>query len=293
MENWPNFFIVGVPKAGTTSLYQYLNEIPGIFMSQMKEPYYFTKSIKIDTNFVAHPPITDEQEYLSLFENVKDEKIVGEATPFYLFDPIAPKLINEISPNARIIISIRDPVERALSHYLPVIQARFKIGTFHEQIQVELKRLENHDFSTMGMLQCGLYFQGIKRYLDTFGKNQVKIIIFEEFIKSTKQFLEDILEFLDVDTSLSSFKPQIHNPYRVSRGQVAESLLWNPTFSKLSRKLLSESTRKFFSTQVLQKKSTKPKMDLKDKKFLIEFYKDDVQKLEELLGKKLPWKNFQ
>jgi len=293
METWPNFFIVGAPKTGTTSLYEYLKKVPGIYMSPMKEPYYFSQSIKIDTNFIALPPITDKQEYLSLFENVKDEKIVGEATPFYLVDPISPKLIHQIAPNARIVISVRDPVERALSHYLPVVQSRIKIGTFHEQIQVELKRLEENDFTTIGILQCGLYYQAIKRYLDTFGKNQVKIIIFEEFVKNTKQVLEDVLEFLDVEASLDSFKPKIQNPYRVSRGQVAESLLWNPTVSKLSRKLLSESTRKFLSTQFLQKKSSKPKINPEDRKFLIEFYQEDVQKLQNLLGRKLPWINFQ
>ena len=290
METWPNFFIVGAMKAGTTSLYEYLKNIPGIYMSTIKEPHYFSQSIISDSNHRLHP-IRDKKEYLSFFENVKKEKIVGEASVSYLLDPLAPKLIHQIVPHARILISVRDPVERALSHYLPRVQARWKIGIFHQELQKEVNTKTDPYESSLG-LQHGLYSENIKRYLDIFGKKQVKIIIFEELVKNTKGVLKEILGFLDLDTSLTHFKTKAHNPHRIARGSVAESILWSTKASKLSRKFLSPSSRKLIQEKLLLKKQPKPKMDPVDSKVLIEFYRDDVKKMEELLGRKLPWPNF-
>ena len=110
METWPNFFIVGAPKSGTTSLYEYLKQIPQVYMSPVKEPHYFSKSIVPDNHFLK--PIRDKKKYLNLFEGAKNEIAIGEASPTYLADPEAPKLIHELVPNAHIIIILRDPIER-------------------------------------------------------------------------------------------------------------------------------------------------------------------------------------
>ncbi|MEX0656428.1 MAG: sulfotransferase domain-containing protein, partial [Nitrosopumilaceae archaeon] len=115
-ELWPNFFIVGADKAGTSSLYAYLMNIPGIFMSRYKEPNYFSTMTFGDNHDLR--PIRDKKKYLELFKNVKNEKIVGEASPSYLGDKEAPKLIHKVSPEAKILICLRDPVERVYSHYL-------------------------------------------------------------------------------------------------------------------------------------------------------------------------------
>ena len=116
MEKWPNLFIVGAMKSGTTSLYEYLNVIPRIYMSPIKEPKYFhMKGYGKEVNVKR---ISDKKNYLNLFEKVNTEKIIGEASPDYLFDPNSPRLIHKKVPNANIIICLRDPVERTFSHYL-------------------------------------------------------------------------------------------------------------------------------------------------------------------------------
>ena len=116
MDRWPNFFIVGADKAGSSSLYSYLKEIPEIFMSPIKEPNYF--SVKTISQNGLLNTIRDKKKYLALFKNVKDEKIFGEASSSYLADPEAPNLIHQVSPRAKILISLRDPAERIFSHYL-------------------------------------------------------------------------------------------------------------------------------------------------------------------------------
>jgi len=93
-EQWPNFFIVGAPRCGTSSLYDYLKHTKGIFMSTREEPNYFSVTVNPDLIFLGK--ITDKKEYLNLFNDVKDEIAIGEASPSYLWDPQAPKLIHDV-----------------------------------------------------------------------------------------------------------------------------------------------------------------------------------------------------
>ena len=283
-EIWPNFFIVGAPKAGTTSLYAYLNKIPDIYMSPVKEPAYFSRLEGHSKTY------RDKEKYLSLFTKVKNQKIIGESTPSYLMQPLTPKLIHEVSPNARILISLRDPVERIFSHFL--MQTRFRIPqfSFHDKLQLELKG-KNSSGTNMG-LHYGLYSESVKRYLDIFGNEQVKIVIFEEFIKNPKNTVQEILRFLDLNFELENFKGEVYNPFRTPRGPLSHYLLTNLNVKKLAEKLITSSGRTYLSEHFLLQKSSKPKMNQNDKDALIKFYSDDVKKLEQLLGRQLHWANF-
>jgi len=292
METWPNFFIVGAPKAGTSSLYEYLRKIPGIYMSPVKEPKYFSKMADY-YNDPHSTKIQDKKKYLDLFSKVKDEKIIGEASPSYLRDPDAPKLIHEISQEARILISLRDPVERIFSQYLMRIrQGRFKTS-FGDATQLAIKLGIDQKESPYALgVYDGLYSKYIKSYLETFGEKQVKIIIFEEWILEPKKTIEEILMFLGVNSILDDFKEEVYNPFGVSRGTVATSVLANPQINKMANKIISSGTKKFLKEKLLTKKIPKPKMDEKDREFLIDFYREDVKKLQSLLGRTLPWSNF-
>jgi len=191
LETWPNFFIVGAIKAGTSSLYAYLKEIPGIYMSPVKEPNYFSVSTISDNHRVN--PIRQEQQYFKLFSKVKDEKIIGEASPNYLIDPQAPDLIHKVSPNAKILISLRDPIERLFSYYLMIVRLGDTHKSFQDEVH-EVLKLDHPEKSYLG-LRGGLYYEAVKRYYSTFGEKQVKIIIFEEFIKNPKKNCRRCIKF--------------------------------------------------------------------------------------------------
>jgi len=287
MENWPNFFIVGATKAGTTSLYEILKDFPEIYMCPKKEPNYFNKKVIKDDHPL--PKIRTEEKYLRLFENVTDQKIIGEASN-YLRDSDAPNLIHQVSPKAKILISLRDPVERVYSHYLMLVSHGLISNSFHQKIEDELQNGPNpHQWGIK--MNIGLYSEHVKRYLKVFGHEQVKIIIFEEFVKNTKEILEEILIFLELDKTLSNFSAKKHNPYTTSRGPIAQQIRNSKKIKQLARVLIPESTRKNLANYILLDKS-KPEMSEKDRESLIKFYKDDVEQLKLLLGRKLPWKNF-
>ena len=109
-ENWPDFILIGAAKSGTTSLYQYFKQTSGIFMSEEKMPGFF--------NSVAlHMAIKNKEKYLKLFSKAKKSDLVGEATHRYISDPKSAELIKNTLPNVKIIVSLRDPVDRAYSQY--------------------------------------------------------------------------------------------------------------------------------------------------------------------------------
>ena len=288
MERWPNFFIVGAPKAGTSSLYAYLKDIPGIFMSSIKEPNYF--SVKKIPDKKPYEPIRDTESYLDLFTQSRDEEIVGEASTNYLYDPESAKLIHEKIPNARILISIRDPVERAWSHYMLLKHSGWKHYPFSEQIKKELKN--EIDFKKPHIrLKAGLYSEDVKKYLDLFGKKQVKVIIFEEWIKNIKNTIEDILQFLDLNQSINDIKYKIYDPDAIPRGLISKMLIRSNALKKISNNITNNSF-KSFSKKLLIKNQTEQKMSQEDKEILKKYYREDVDKLQLLLKYNLPWPNF-
>ena len=112
IENLPNFFIVGAAKSGTTSLAEYLKQHPEIFMSEFKEPHYFLPEGAMASNYYG-----TWDNYMSLFKDVRNEKAIGEASTGYLYYPESARMIINRIPDAKIIISLRNPVEMAFSLY--------------------------------------------------------------------------------------------------------------------------------------------------------------------------------
>jgi len=288
MERWPNFFIVGAPKAGTSSIYEYLKTFPEIFMSSIKEPNYFSgKTVPDDYKWMK--PIRDKEQYLTLFSKVQNESIFGEASATYFYDPEAPKLIYEKFPNAKILVSLRDPVERAFSHYLKNIKNKSKIS-FHEQILKEISNQEDPDEPIL-VVKNGLYSESLKRYQKFFG-GDVFVIIFEEFVKNPGNIINNIISFLGIKNSTGDFEKRIYNKYVPTRGTLAEYLIRTRTTAKLS-KILPQNFQKFLSKNFLyDENKPKPKMSKNDRELLINYYKEDVKKLRIILKRKFHWENF-
>ncbi len=283
MEKWPNFFIVGTTRAGTTSLYQYLKKIPGVYMSPVKEPDYFNPN----TNYQGFStiPIRDKKKYLELFKDVKDETAIGEASPTYLADPQTPYLIHDVIPNARIIIMLRDPVERAFSEYLLMYAIGVLKCSFSELIHSPDRGKKE---TPVPIVEYGLYYEKVKRNLEVFGPDQVRCYIFEEFVKDPIKTLKEILDFLKVKNPVINFELEVHNPTIVYRNRLAKFIVRNKIIRKVGKRLPRTRIRQI--KLKLTKPTTKPSMVPEDRKFLQEFYREDIPKLENLLGRKMPWK---
>lgn len=148
----PNFFIVGSAKSGTTSIYNYLKQHPDIFMSPIKETHYFSTDIdssKFRPDYAAnlninidswldgdqkkeifHAFVKDWDKYLKLFKNSGNQKAIGEVTNSYLYSKEAAKNIRSKFPEGKIIMILRNPVERAFSHFLMDLKSGLETGSF-------------------------------------------------------------------------------------------------------------------------------------------------------------------
>lgn len=278
----PNLFIVGAQKSGTTSLHNYLSEHPEIYMSKVKEPSYFSKfpgSIQIGEDIT-------EEEYYRLFKDVKNEKIIGEGSVSYLYDPSSAKAIYDVNPNAKIIILLRDPVDRTFSHFLKPDNKM----TFEQKINKDFKNIDEENPNYENIVNWGLYPKQVKRYLDIF-HDQVKIIIFEEFFSDPTTKIKEILEFLGLEPKVHDFSLEIHKKSYKPRNQFFQKIISNKLMKKAGNKVLPINIRQSTYAFLRGDDSQKNEISKKDEKILIEFYKDSVSSMEKILKRKLPWKS--
>ena len=278
-KNWPDFFIVGAPRAGTTSLYSHLNRVDGIFFPKYKEPNFFSTTTSKKHFFNA---IRNEKKYLKLFEKSGDQ-LKGEASPSYLRDPNAPHLIFDANPDAKIIIILRNPAQRTFSHYV-LGKALHKITTpFSELIRMQI----DNEWSYR-IMNSSMYYEQVKRYVDTFGRSQVKILIFEEFVRDTRLHVQDILNFLGVNGKIpKNINKQYHQTVRFKAP--VSLILKNYTLTRIISKFISRFGDIQPGEFLVDKNAQKPKIAKIDEEFLNDLYRKDVEKLEILLGRSLPW----
>ncbi len=306
----PDFFIVGAPKAGTTALYYYLDQHPEIYMSPVKEPNYFAFEVRpenlgedlqdarndqaalreylqgavLEKRFGAL--VTDWADYLKLFRNVNGEKAVGEASVTYLWSVTAAPNIRARIPDARIIMILRSPAERAFSQYLENLANDRIHNSFREQIQASALRRGGR-FQTMHpFLEFGLYFEQVNRFLELFPRQSVSILLYEEYRANQKQAMIDVFRFLGVDPafepnmSVKHLEPQVPRFLAISRF-LKRIGTWQ-CLKRLSPNALVPHLR-----TVAFRHRRSLTMDRADRNFLVEYYREDVQKLSGLLDRDL------
>ena len=201
----PNLFIVGAMKSGTSSLHNYLATHPEIYMSQFKEPQYFADLGKDPSRGICKT----EEDYLNLFKDAGNAKIIGESSTNYSkipeFTGVTAR-IKAFSPEARIIYIMRDPVERALSHYWERVKRYLEGRDMLSTIQNE-----------PDIANVGYYAMQLKPYLELFGRDRVFILTLESLNANKTEMLQSIFEWLEVD---SSFQVPEIGKYNVGQEEV-------------------------------------------------------------------------
>lgn len=195
-----DFFIVGAPKCGTTSLYYYLSQHPDVFMPEIKEPHYFA------TDFDKYRYINNIKDYNKLFKDRKDNQICGEASVWYLYSEEAIKNIHEYNPNAKIIIMLRDPVEMVHSlHSELLLSPRENVKNFEDAWDLSFSREKGEKIPFTCIEPKHIlyhkvadYYNQLNRVYNYFDSNQVKIILFNDFKEQTEKTFKDILVFLNL-----------------------------------------------------------------------------------------------
>lgn len=285
----PNFFIVGAAKAGTTSLNAYLGKHPDVFMSALKEPHYFA-SFELKPEFDNFQPvIRDSRAYQELFRGSENCRAVGEASPSYLCDPDAATLIRSSIPESKIIISLRNPVQRAFSHYLMEYHSGRESLPFDKAVQADLSRSEKGWGVSFQYIELSLYADQVERYLTAFGRSRVLVILFEDLIRDTPTVMRRVATFLDIDPARypQSAFDEVHFPFEATRGRVARKLLRWRSLRQWSRNWIPRELRRTVRNRLLYRDADKPKLDSETRKALAMRFEPDLLRLENLLEREL------
>ncbi len=289
----PNFLIIGAAKAGTSSLYHYLNEHPQIYMSPVKEPRFFSPELYED--YLKDPyrsgskehrstPMSKD-EYLTLFEGVSTEAAIGEASTEYLYVPKTAERIKAQLPEAKLIAVLRDPTERAYSAFCYQVRDGCEQLTFEEALaQEEERRIEMKRWPGWHYKRVGFYYDQIKRYFELFDNAQIKIYLYEELQADSGAVVQDACRFLSVE---DTFTPDLtrRNVSAIPKNMALQNLLIkdNP-LKTVVRPFIPSSLRKSIRSQNLKKKPTlAPEIRQK----LIADYREDILGLQDLIGKDL------
>lgn len=213
-----DFFIVGAARSGTTSLYHYLNQHPNIYLPNVKECNYFS-SVDSKDPFTYKEPKSDQHYhmkiinsydvYKGLYGTANDQQLKGEISPSYLWDKDAANKIHEHNPNAKILITLRDPILRAFSHYMMHFNTGYeKEPDFESAIKSEKEIIWGGGNL---YLEISKYFKQVKRYYDRFPDDQIKVIIYEDWVKDITSTMNDIYKFLGVEEFSDYEDLQTHN----------------------------------------------------------------------------------
>ncbi len=281
--NWPNFFVVGPHKTGSSSLYMHLKRHPQIFLPDVKHANPF------QPESIHRMRIGGVDQCRAWYANAKGYKAIGEVNPDYFPDPAVPARIREVCPNARIIIVLRDPVERAYSHYLttrytnPAGTAAEPAKSFREALLRYEKRSAKKWHLSQEYIEHSLYHASVRRYLQTFGTEQVLLLLFDDLKKNPADILARIARHIGVDPVFFA-KVDVSedgNPFRTPKNAAVR---WGRELG--IQKLLPDSFKLALRPIFLNMK--KPPLDAESRRQLQEVYDPDVTRLEELLGRKLP-----
>src|SRR4030095_16894354 len=238
-QKLPNFFIVGAPKAGTTSLYHYLKRHPEVFMSPVKEPNFFSYDETIKQNlYHKEKGVGTMEEYLRLFENANGHhKVIGEASVSYLFYPSVPHKIKELVPDAKIIMSLRNPVDRAFSHYY----MEYKLGYVDIPLEQIIERKTTHrngDLYYQQYIELGLYTEQVKRYFDVFGRDNVRVFIYDDIAENVEKMILSLFDFLTIDKSIIPELEERYNTYSLPRNKLFRLIYSQKKLRTLARKFI-------------------------------------------------------
>lgn len=279
----PDFIIIGALKAGTTSLYYYLRQHPGIFMPELKELRFFAFDCDNPDHRTKVPrvfPVTTEDEYKEHFAPAAPSQIAGEASPAYLNSPIAAKRIKALIPNARVVACLRNPIDAAYSLY----QMNYRAG------RVRTKPGEWEAEESDQTVQTCLYYQKLRRYYDVFPREQIKVVIFDDLVRDPSETMRDLYRFLgagdfmpDVSASYNTGGiPRSRGLYRLYKNKAIRRIL----MPLLPRGLLAR-VRSLRNANLTRAPRLPPAMRTK----LARFYETDVRGISELIGRDLygPW----
>jgi hypothetical protein len=277
-QEWPNLFVVGAGRSGTTSLWSYLGQHPQIFMSKLKEPHFFSRHTAEQQRSVH-----DEAEYKSLFRAGRGLPFRGEASPSYLWNPGVAAAIARVQPESRIVISLRDPIARAHSSYLLHRRNGIERRPFVDILRAGLSL---SDAERPMYFLVGQYLDPVTRYLDTF-PGRVHVLVYEELAADTTGEVDRLFGFLGVEPIAGQLDLTPLKRGAAPRNALARGL-YSPKLRAAARAVVPPQFHARIENVALSQEPA-AELDPEAREILADFFAPEREPLEALLSRELPW----
>jgi hypothetical protein len=292
----PNLFLVGVQRSATTALWTYLRQHPQVFMGP-KELHHFGLDLGRFGDFTNRGARPDLAQYLSYFDAATTERYLGDASVGYIYSRTAASEIHDFSPDARIVVSFRNPVDMIYSLYsLLRFQGVEPCASLEEALEDREKPRWAFTawpfrwaFTYRDVVR---YSEQLERYYDRFGADRVHIVVYEDFVDHPRMTYRELLGFLDVD---QTYLPELSvvNANRKLWSKVVNRWLYRPpAFVRRSGKMVfpARPVRKELGKKVIahnRREVRRPKLDDTFRLRLEEELAPEVSRLSELIGRDL------
>jgi len=288
-----DFFCVGVAKAGTTTLHDLLSLQDGISLPRRKETNYFSFGMSgtpdfagpLDDSSVNKTTVTSFEEYVEDFDKRQD-CLIGEICPSYSLDGAAAN-IHGHNPDAKIIILLREPVARAYSNYQHLVRDGREQVSFEDALAAESDRLARGWEWFWGLKRNSLYFDFVKKYIETFGEGNVKILFFEDFVKDQELHVRAVMDFIGLDPDTARYEAFESNKSGVVSGKwrfVHKILLSEGALNSALRAVIPPKLRKKLGSSFKSLSTVRGDVAAETKILLSREFSRDLIELNDLVG---------
>ena len=276
----PNFFLVGAPRSGTTAMYSLLKQHPDVYLAILKEPHFFGTDLTIQPHTIREPDL-----YLGLFADAGDCKCVGEGSVWYLTSARAAEEIRAFSPEARILILLREPAEMAYSLYhLYRRTGNEDLPSFGAALAAQDERLAGRGLPENAYFPEGLQYveaaraaDKVERFFAAFGRERVQVVLFEDFRRDNARVYREVLEFLDIDPAFSPEPDPARAAERIQEMALRQLRRTDPRV----RRRMNRQASKYHASPDRESLSAELAVQLR------KTFQPDVARLGELLGRDL------
>lgn len=230
--------------------------------------------------------VSDWEDYTRLFRRVQGEKAIGEASVGYLWSATAARNIHAKIPDARILLILRDPADRAFSQYLYQVAVGGLRLSFRQQIEASLRNRSRKFSLQYPLLEFGLYHDQVKRFLELFPRPNIRIHLYDDYRADAAATMANVFRFLGVNDTFAPDTSQRHPEPPVPRlagmSHAFRKLgIWQAIKKRTPRRLLPAARRLVFTPR------GKLAMNPEDRRYLVDYYAEDIGKLALLLDRDL------
>ena len=289
-HNKPNFLLVGAAKSGTTSLFNYLTQHSDIYIPEVKECRFFSQLPKnykgLGAEFFPNSGITDERVYFKLFCEHED-KVCGDMSNDYLYyyEKSIKNIKKYIGNEIKIVIVLRNPIDRAYSNYMHHIRDGWENISFEQALDDENRRIEENWGWSYHYVKTGMYYYQVKAYLDNF--RQTKIYFFEE-LKFKDSLLKDLYAFLEVRFTKELKDNKEYNVSGYPRNKLVHNFLNKDNAIKkiikpVVNSILPKGSIQKVVSNIQNKNLKKVSMKNDTRERLKNVFEDDIKKLSNLI----------